>query len=154
MIFFSVVSFAQTSFLLPQKSSCFQISLWTLFWKYVFGFSPKRPFKSSSFSFRRELKCFSKILLENFVQFFLFCSFFCSACSHVCSFFFKKRWKTAYQISDNWTYTDFTRSTTSPHETVCSRELSITPTQSSTHEKKVVLLGTKKGDLFFKFSER
>ena len=63
--FFTVVSFAQTSFLFPEKSSCFQISFWTLYFDIFFlWFFPKRPFcKSSSFFFSMKMTMFLKNLV-------------------------------------------------------------------------------------------
>ena len=90
-IFFSVVSFAQTSFPLPQKSSCFLISFFdTLFWKFVCGFLPKRPFKSSSFFFSEKIKMFLKNLVEKLCSVFsLLLLFLFSLFS--CVFLFKKK---------------------------------------------------------------
>ena len=100
-------------------------------------------------------KCFSTFLQIFFVQF----SFFCSA-SFSCvflSFFSKNRKKrdTAWcdgcptdETNDNWTYMDFTRSTTSPHAAVIKRAFNRASTLRPMR-KKWFSLETKKGDLFF-----
>ena len=145
--FFTVVSFAQTSFLFPEKTSCFQISFWTLFLISIFVvFSPKRPFyKSSSFFFSEKIKMFLKNLVEklccvsSLLLLFLFSLFSC-----VFLFKKKKRWKTAWckgchRAPDQWQL-DLTRSTTSPHAAVCSRELPTTQCNLQ-RMRKMVLLG-------------
>ena len=54
----------------------------------------------------------------------------------------------ADETNDNWTYMDFTRSTTSPHAAVIKRA-SNRAKRSSTNENKVVFLGNKKKVICF-----
>ena len=68
----------------------------------------------------------------------------------LCVQFQKIRWETAWcngcpadQITDNWTYVDLTRSTTSPHAAMVNRAFN-RAMQSSTNNKKSGSLGKQK----------
>ena len=108
-----------------------------------------------------------KDLFHLFLQmsFFLFLfrfvfSFFALQLLVIVSYFFQKKnyerrrcnGCPADQISDNWTHIDFTSSTTWPHTAVI-RRASNHAMQSSTHLKKVVLLGIKNCLFHFLFKK-
>ena len=133
-----------------------QVVSWSLFWHSFLEiclcfFSPKPTFQIILlFSFRRKLKCLSKILLKNFVLFFLFCSFFYSACFLVCSFSKKKRktaWcKGCHRGPDQWQLNVRglnSLNNVTARGSVLKRAFNHAM-QSSTHEKKVVILRKKK----------